>query len=700
MGYKELYQESNELAEERFALIEERLSDIKKKAEVTETFALYFEQTAAFLLELAALYRKAEKDTLFCRSMEECEQWNKVLYDEVMPETYEKSFANPAYAVEQLGETFGGALSLLVSHIRGRITQAVRGNLLELTIAMELFVEVYNAFESAKREAEENMAEPVSDAGRGQSVNMRTGMPDAKEIQQIIYWYFHDYSEIFYEESIRRLINPEEDFETKIVMESDLSDLRYLYAYGAYIGENEKKVAAFLNQMSEDEIQAMADTYTEGYRIGFETTGKDLSKKHVVQIRYPIGFERMVRAAIRNFEAMGLKPTMLASGTSPNKQFAYDHREDRAYYLDKAYVERCLEVRKTYFEENKKIAAGVAGPAVIEVFGEIPFSPESKKEAFSYTDKQQQLYVYEMSQSGQITNQYIKGEERSFTIIAYPVPSIGVQFEEIFAETVKINTLDYVLYRNMQQKIIDVLDQADKVHITGRGENKTDIYVNIWKLKEPAKETAFENCVADVNIPVGEVFTSPVLEGTTGKLFVSQVYLGEFNYKNLEIDFTDGMITGYTCTNFDSEEENKKYIRDNVLMHHETLPMGEFAIGTNTTAYRMARDYNIADKLPILIAEKTGPHFAVGDTCYSHEEDNMSYNPDGKAIVARENAVSALRHEDMEKAYLNCHTDITIPYDELDKITVIRQDGTTVDIIANGRFVLAGTEALNEPLDR
>ena len=206
--------------------------------------------------------------------------------------------------------------------------------------------------------------------------------------------------------------------------------------------------------------------------------------------------------------------------------------------------------------------------------------------------------------------------------------------------------------------------------------------------------------MADVNIPVGEVFTSPVLEGTTGKLFVSQVYLNELNYENLEIDFKDGMIENYTCTNFAEEEENRKYIRDNVLMHHETLPMGEFAIGTNTTAYRMARDYDIAAKLPILIAEKTGPHFAVGDTCYSHEEDNVSYNPDGKAIVARENAVSALRHTDMEKAYLNCHTDITIPYDELDKITVIRADGTTVDIISDGRFVLAGTEALNEPLDR
>ena len=165
------------------------------------------------------------------------------------------------------------------------------------------------------------------------------------------------------------------------------------------------------------------------------------------------------------------------------------------------------------------------------------------------------------------------------------------------------------------------------------------------------------------------------------------------------------MIAEYQCTNFEDQEECKKYIRNNVLMRHDTLPMGEFAIGTNTTAYRMARTYQIADKLPLLIAEKTGPHFAVGDTCFSHEEDRLTYNPDGKAIVARENSVSALRKVPEEqgggeaKAYLNCHTDITIPYDELDKITVIRKDGSTIDIISDGRFVLPGTEELTIPLD-
>jgi hypothetical protein len=114
--------------------------------------------------------------------------------------------------------------------------------------------------------------------------------------------------------------------------------------------------------------------------------------------------------------------------------------------------------------------------------------------------------------------------------------------------------------------------------------------------------------VADVNIPVGEVFTSPVLTGTHGVLHVSYVYLNGLRYENLKMTFEDGKVVDYSCSNFDSEEENHKYIYDNVLMHHDTLPLGEFAIGTNTTAYRMAKDFDIADKLPILIAEKTGPH--------------------------------------------------------------------------------------------
>ncbi len=422
----------------------------------------------------------------------------------------------------------------------------------------------------------------------------------------------------------------------------------------------------------------------------------------------------MIRRAIENFERMGLRPTIYRAAVStvnkrqhlrigytgavPNKQFDYDHRADQAIYLDKKFIKRKLEVMRKTYETYRTLAKEHGGPAVVEVFGEAPFVPAVKPEAYRLSEKQQKLLAQADHEASQLTNEYIIGKERSFTIIAFPVPEIGAQFEEIFRETVKINTLDYKRYQEIQQKLIDALDQGTAVHIQGKDGNRTDLTVALTSLTDPKKETLFENCVADVNIPVGEVFTSPRLAGTNGVLHIRQVYLNELNYMDLEIRFEDGMVCGYSCGNFETPEENHQYFFENVMHHHDTLPLGEFAIGTNTTAYRMAKKYHIADKLPILIAEKMGPHFALGDTCYSWQEDTPVYNADGKEIIARDNEVSLLRKEDPASAYFGCHTDITIPYEELGHIEVLREDGGRILLIENGRFVLPGTEELNGPL--
>ena len=42
MSYSEIYQELNVQAAERFALMEERIAEIRTKAEVAEPFADYF----------------------------------------------------------------------------------------------------------------------------------------------------------------------------------------------------------------------------------------------------------------------------------------------------------------------------------------------------------------------------------------------------------------------------------------------------------------------------------------------------------------------------------------------------------------------------------------------------------------------------------------------------------------------------------
>jgi len=58
-----------------------------------------------------------------------------------------------------------------------------------------------------------------------------------------------------------------------------------------------------------------------------------------------------------------------------------------------------------------------------------------------------------------------------------------------------------------------------------------------------------------------------------------------------------------------------------------------------------------------------------------------------------------LRKTDIDKAYTNCHTDITLPYESIEFITVISKDGEKFDIIRDGRFVVKGTEELNVYLE-
>lgn len=688
MDYRGLWNEENTQIMERYDLAMERIAQIPGEERVAEPFRGCFNAMARFVGQIEQLARRQLREELDSLSLSELKRLNYDLYEDVLSEHYENSYANPAYAAEELGAEMGPLLSAFYAQLRAAIVFAFECRLTDITILCETLIEIYNMFEEE--------------------------VPSVRSVRDVLYWFYSDYTDVTLTYRIREQLDPTLSFARDIIQESDLSDLRYLYRFGEYITESELSVAGFLNMLPEETICRMATTFTEGYRKGFEVMGRDLSKKRTVAIRCPLGFERMVREAIRQFSDMGLETILYRApvwsvtktpgrkvgyyGASPNKQYEYDHRYDNAVYLDKAFKDRKLAVLKTAYETYKTLAADYAGPAVLETFGEDGFRPVNKPEAYSLSKKQEQLSIDYSNESMPVVNQYLPGDETSFTIIAFPVPEIGADFPEIFAETIRINTLDYETYRTIQQSIIDVLDRAEYVRVTGRGENKTDLRISLHRLEDPSKQTNFENCVADVNIPVGEVFTSPVLAGTDGLLHVSRVYIGDFQFENLKMRFQDGRVTEYSCDNFPDPQEGRALIRQQILKNHDTLAMGEFAIGTNTAAYAMARRFGIVDKLPILIAEKMGPHFAVGDTCYSWSEDSPVYNPDGKEIIARDNEVSLLRKEDVSKAYFGCHTDITIPYSELGDIVAVASDGIGMPIITGGRFAALGTEELNKEL--
>lgn len=161
----------------------------------------------------------------------------------------------------------------MYTELRSGIPYAFSNRLDYLTILNELFLEIYQCFEAQEQ-------------------------PEYRNLRECVYWYASDYCDVFLTDHIRESINP---VYTKSVIarirKMDLSENRYLYSYGEYVGEKELETAEYFRNLSEEALWKIADTYTRKYRK------EDCqAEKSVVQIFYRPGFERLVLAVLADLE--------------------------------------------------------------------------------------------------------------------------------------------------------------------------------------------------------------------------------------------------------------------------------------------------------------------------------------------------------------------------------------------------------------
>lgn len=631
----------------------------------------FFKELGEKIYQVCSLEEKLNDEYFKEKDFEELLKENHEIYSDLVDENYKTSYGNPDYAVKELGKDMGHIATYLYNRLQEVISLVFSHKVEKIEKLLQLLIDSYAHVVKYGDDAD-SLMELIRD--------LEISMLDDEA-----------------EERVHNIAVDVKSHHKTIVEEANPDDLRYLFKYGKYITDNEIKTAKFLSTYKD--VNKIAYTMVKGYMDSFIREKKDYTIKSTVRVIYHIGQEAIMKEVIKEFGKYNLTPVLaMVESTDVNKQFTYDHRFDNALFFNKDFAETKEKKYEATFEKYKEALSKYSGIAVIESFGEVPFAPESKKTVLKLNEEQSKVYQNATVRLRNIQNNYMPASETTFTIIAFPTPEIGDNFEEIFADTMKINTLDSDKWERIQNEIIKALDKGDYIHVKGCNGNRTDIKVKMHEISNPEKETNFENCIATVNIPVGEVFTSPVLNGTNGILHLEEIFLAGLKYINLELVFKDGYIEKYDCSNFKEESKNKKYIEENLLFPNKTLPLGEFAIGTNTLAYVIAQKHNIVPILPILIGEKMGPHFAVGDTCYSYSEDERVYNLfDGKEIIAKDNEKSILRKTDMENAYTQCHADITIPYDSLEFINAVTKDGQVIEVINNGRFTLKGTEELNEP---
>ena len=202
------------MIQERYELAKERLLEIGKENLVPMPYCDYFRSVAEFLTEICKTYEEICGGVYFTRGLEELAEANEKLYEDVIPEQYGQSYANPATAVKLLGDEYGQILSFVYTQMRSLIPAAFEQKLFEIVIHLELFLETYASFCYSYQDTGEK--------------------PDKSQIEENIYFFIHDYTEDMTMQRVREKVDPAEDFAYRILMNENLTDTKYLYKYGEY----------------------------------------------------------------------------------------------------------------------------------------------------------------------------------------------------------------------------------------------------------------------------------------------------------------------------------------------------------------------------------------------------------------------------------------------------------------------------------
>lgn len=193
---------------ERHELNKIALLELKKDVEETREFSSYFSKMADLLLYVNEIYDTKREDIRTVKI-------SGIEYG------MKRSARNNMHIVlgiqnfvqKSLEKMYGQIFCIFICRDAQWIYLAIEGRLFDLVINNELFLEISNLFLS--------------------------GEEHPQKIKHIVFDHMRDYSEDVFEYRIREQLDPELDFATKIVMESDLSDPDILYQYGEYISENE-----------------------------------------------------------------------------------------------------------------------------------------------------------------------------------------------------------------------------------------------------------------------------------------------------------------------------------------------------------------------------------------------------------------------------------------------------------------------------
>lgn len=314
MDYRDLFDRDRELCRERYELARERI-DALAQGEISrilpEDWRAYFYKMAVFIRMTSDFYQACEEgeNEEAAPDIEALRIWNQKLYD-----------CAGQIVLEHMNGTTERLLYLLKEEIQGMIRYAFEHRIMEMTILMELYIQVYCQIEAIGQEILERWGAVTSE---------RLTFESEEPLHETIYYYVSDYADLLLDRRIGELSDPSWSFVRDLIMNTgyaaDAGHADNLYLFGEPVGPDSLRLAKCAGAMSDDAVGKLADTWLRAcreklHRCGGEGSerdeccaGKDReghdhytwSGKGTVRICYPMGLERVVGLLIRKLEEDG-----------------------------------------------------------------------------------------------------------------------------------------------------------------------------------------------------------------------------------------------------------------------------------------------------------------------------------------------------------------------------------------------------------
>jgi aminopeptidase len=232
------------------------------------------------------------------------------------------------------------------------------------------------------------------------------------------------------------------------------------------------------------------------------------------------------------------------------------------------------------------------------VDGFISIMAPQNTRALAAVDPQKQQAL---SKRDKTLQEVVLGKDR-WVLTLFPTEALAQEsemsledYEEFVFEAMALSEDDPVGYwrekAEEQQRLIERLEEAEEVRITGPG---TDLTLSI-------KDRKFLNGDGTHNMPCGEIFTGPVEDSTNGEAFFGiPVAVAGREVSDVRLRFEEGKVVEA------SAERGEEYLNAMLDADEGSRYLGELGIGTNYGIPRATKN--------ILFDEKLGGtvHLAVG----------------------------------------------------------------------------------------